>query len=142
MHESKKIQKLDTKLQNDLNDYNILKKLREKFDQYIKKSLVRVSLLALIEWNIEATHNHSKAKTKRDKLNESVAQKKRVIIVQQTRDKIIAEVKKKWKNEFKHWSERRSEMQMLELNETKLLQKTSNWLTSQLRSESTIESLF
>ena len=97
LHEFKEIQKLDTELQDDLNDYNILKKLREKFDQYIKKSLVKVSLLALIEWNIEVTHNHSKAKTKRDKLNEFIAQKKRVIIVQQTRDKIIAEVKKKWK---------------------------------------------
>jgi len=49
LHEFKEIQKLDTELQDDLNDYNILKKLREKFDQYIKKSLVRVSLLALIK---------------------------------------------------------------------------------------------
>jgi len=42
---------------------------------------VRASSLALIERDIEATHNHSKAKTKRDKLDESVAQKKEVIIV-------------------------------------------------------------
>jgi len=72
-----------------------LKKLREKFDQYIKKSLVRASSLALIERNIEATHNHSKATIKRNKLNESIAQKRKIIIVQQTRNKIIAEMKKK-----------------------------------------------
>ncbi len=126
LHESKEIQKFDTKLQDDLDDYDISKKLREKFDQYIKRLLMRVSSLALIERDIEATHNHSKAKIKRNKLNESVAQKKEVIIVQQTRSKITAEMKKKRKNGFKHRSEKRSEMQMLELNKTKLLQKTSN----------------
>jgi len=72
-----------------------LKKLREKFGRYIKGSLVRASSLALIERDIEATHNHSKAKAKRNKLDESVAQKRGVIIVQQARGKIIAEVKKK-----------------------------------------------
>jgi len=87
---------------------------------------VRASSLALIERNIEATHNHSKATIKRNKLNESIAQKRKIIIVQQTRNKIIAEMKKKWKNEFEHWSKKRSKMQMLELNETKLLQKTLN----------------
>jgi hypothetical protein len=58
-----------------------LKKLREKFDQYIKRSLVRINLLALIERNIEAIYNHSKAKTKRNKLGEFIAQKKKVIII-------------------------------------------------------------
>jgi len=80
-HESREIQKLDTELQDDLDDYDISKKLREKFDRYIKRSLVRASSLALIERDIEATHNHSKAKTKRDKLDESVAQKREIIIV-------------------------------------------------------------
>jgi len=80
-HESREIQKLGTELQDDLDDYDISKKLREKFDRYIKKSLVRASSLALIERDIEATHNHSKAKAKRDKLDESVAQKREVIIV-------------------------------------------------------------
>jgi len=42
---------------------------------------VRASSLALIKHDIEATHNHSKVKTKRDKLNESVAQKRKIIIV-------------------------------------------------------------
>jgi len=125
-HESREIQKLGTELQDDLDDYDISKKLREKFDRYIKKSLVRASSLALIERDIEATHNHSKAKAKRDKLDESVAQKREVIIVWQARGKITAEMKKKRKNGFEHRSERRSEMQMLELNETKLLWKTSN----------------
>ena len=96
-HESREIQKLDTELQDDLNDYDISKKLREKFDRYIKKSLVRTSSLALIERDIEATHNHSKVKTKRNKLDESVAQKKEIIIVRQTRSKITAEMKKKRK---------------------------------------------
>ncbi len=96
-HESREIQKLDTELQDDLDDYDILKKLREKFDRYIKRSLVRASSLALTERDIEATHNHSKAKAKRDKLDESVAQKRRVIIVRQARGKITAEVKKKRK---------------------------------------------
>jgi len=77
LHELREIQKLDTELQVNLNNYDISKKLREKVDQYIKKSLVRASSLALIERDIKATHNHSKAKTKRDKLNESVAQKKK-----------------------------------------------------------------
>ena len=76
-HESKEILKLDTELQNDLNDYDVSKKLREKFDQYVKGSLVKVSSLALTERDIEAIHNHSKAKTKRDKLSGSIAQKKR-----------------------------------------------------------------
>ncbi len=58
---------------------------------------MRASSLALIECDIEATHNHSKVKVKRNKLNESVAQKRRVIIVQQTRNKITAEMKKKRK---------------------------------------------
>jgi len=58
---------------------------------------VRASSLALIEHDIEATHNHSKAKAKRDKLDESVAQKEGIIIVRQTRDKITAEVKKERK---------------------------------------------
>ncbi len=98
-HESREIQKLGTELQDDLDDYDISKKLREKFDQYIKRSLVRASSLALIERDIEATHNHSKAKAKRNKLNESVAQKKKVIIVRQTRGKIIAEMKKKRKKQ-------------------------------------------
>ena len=97
LHKFKKIQKLDTKLQDDLDDYDISKKLREKFDRYIKSSLVRTSSLALIERNIEATYNHSKAKTKRNKLDESIAQKRRIIIVRQTRDKITADVKKKRK---------------------------------------------
>ena len=96
-HEFKEIQKLDTELQDDLNDYDISKKLREKFDRYIKSSLVRASSLALIERDIEATHNHSKAKAKRNKLDESIVQKRRVIIVRQTRDKITADVKKKRK---------------------------------------------
>ncbi len=56
---------------------------------------MKVNSFALIERDIKATHNHSKAKIKRNKLNESVAQKKKVIIVQQTRNKIIAEMKKK-----------------------------------------------
>ena len=97
LHELREIQKLDTELQNDLNDYDILKKLREKFDRYIKRSLVKASSLALIERDIEATHNHSKAKAKRNKLDESVAQKREVIIVRQARGKIAAEVKKKRK---------------------------------------------
>jgi len=42
---------------------------------------VKVSSLALIERDIEATHNHSKAKTKRNKLDESVVQKREIIIV-------------------------------------------------------------
>ncbi len=96
-HESREIQKLDTELQNNLNDYDISKKLREKVDWYIKKSLVRASSLALIERDIEATHNHSKAKTKRNKLDESVAQKREVIIVWQARNKITTEMKKKRK---------------------------------------------
>jgi len=58
---------------------------------------VRASSLALIERDIEATHNHSKAKAKRNKLDESVAQKREVIIVRQARGKIAAEVKKKRK---------------------------------------------
>ena len=97
LHELREIQKLDTELQDNLNDYNILKKLREKFDWYIKRSLVRASSLALIKHDIEATHNHSKVKTKRDKLNESVAQKRKIIIVWQTWGKITAEIKKKRK---------------------------------------------
>jgi len=97
LHELKEIQKLDTELQDDLDDYDISKKLREKFDWYIKKSLVRVNSLALIKCDIEATHNHSKMKIKRNKLNKSVVQKRKVIIIQQTRDKITAEMKKKWK---------------------------------------------
>ncbi len=58
---------------------------------------MRASSLALIERDIEATHNHSKAKTKRNKLDESVAQKKKIIIVRQARGKIAAEMKKKRK---------------------------------------------
>jgi len=58
---------------------------------------VRTSSLALIERDIEATHNHSKVKIKRNKLDESVAQKKEIIIVRQTRSKITAEMKKKRK---------------------------------------------
>ncbi len=96
-HESREIQKLGTELQDDLDDYDISKKLREIFDRYIKKSLVEASSLALIERDIEATHNHSKAKAKRNKLDESVAQKMRIIIVRQTRGKITAEMKKKRK---------------------------------------------
>ncbi len=96
-HELREIQKLGTELQDDLDDYDISKKLREKFDRYIKRSLVRASSLALIERDIEATHNHSKAKAKRNKLDESVAQKREVIIVRQARGKIAAEVKKKRK---------------------------------------------
>ncbi len=42
---------------------------------------MKVSSLALIERDIEATHNHSKAKTKRNKLDESVVQKREIIIV-------------------------------------------------------------
>ncbi len=96
-HESREIQKLGTELQDDLDDYDISKKLREKFGRYIKKSLVETSSLALIERDIEATHNHSKVKAKRNKLDESVAQKMRIIIVRQTRGKITAEMKKKRK---------------------------------------------
>jgi len=80
-HEPKEIQKLGTELQDDLDDYDISKKLREKFGRYIKGSLVRASSLALTKRDIEATHNHSKAKAKRNKLDESVAQKRGVIIV-------------------------------------------------------------
>ncbi len=58
---------------------------------------MRASSLALIERDIEATHNHSKAKTNRDRLDESVAQKREIIIVKQARNKITAEVKKKRK---------------------------------------------
>jgi len=58
---------------------------------------VRASSLALVERDIEATHNHSKAKAKRNKLDESVAQKGKVITVRQARGKITAEVKKKQK---------------------------------------------
>jgi len=58
---------------------------------------VRASSLALTERDIEATHNHSKAKAKRDKLDGSVAQKRGIIIVRQARDKITAEVKEKRK---------------------------------------------
>jgi hypothetical protein len=101
LHEFRKIQKLDTELQDDLNDYDISKKLREKFDQYIKRSLVRASSLALIEHDIEAIHNHSKAKIKRNKLDESVAQKREIIIIRQTRDKITAEMKKKRKKRIR-----------------------------------------
>ncbi len=96
-HESREIQKLGTELQDDIDDYDISKKLREKFGRYIKKSLVRASSLALIERDIEATHNHSKAKANRDRLDESVAQKREIIIVEQARNKITAEVKKKRK---------------------------------------------
>ncbi len=96
-HELREIQKLDTELQDDLDDYDISKKLREKFGRYIKGSLVRASSLALVERDIEATHNHSKAKAKRNKLDESVAQKGKVITVRQARGKITAEVKKKQK---------------------------------------------
>jgi len=96
-HELREIQKLGTELQDNLDDYDISKKLREKFGRYIKKSLVRASSLALAERDIEATHNHSKAKAKRNKLDESVAQKGKVIIVRQARGKITAEVKKKRK---------------------------------------------
>ncbi len=97
LHESREIQKLDTELQDDLDDYDISKKLREKFDRYIKGSLVRASSLALTKRDIEATHNYSKAKAKRNKLDESVAQKKGIIIVRQARNKITAEMKKKRK---------------------------------------------
>jgi len=96
-HESREIQKLDTELQDDLDDYDISKELREKFGRYIKGLLVRASSLALTERDIEATHNHSKAKAKRDKLDGSVAQKRGIIIVRQARDKITAEVKEKRK---------------------------------------------
>ena len=72
-HEPKEIQKLDTELQDDLDDYDISKELREKFDQYIKSFLVRASSLALIKHNIKATYNHSKAKAKRNKLDKSIA---------------------------------------------------------------------
>ncbi len=96
-HEPREIQKLGTELQDNLDDYDIPKKLREKFGRYIKGSLVRASSLALAERDIEATHNHSKAKAKRDKLGESVAQKRGVITVRQARGKITAEVKKKRK---------------------------------------------
>jgi hypothetical protein len=58
---------------------------------------VRASSLALTERDIEATHNYSKAKAKRNKLDESVAQKKGIIIVRQARNKITAEMKKKRK---------------------------------------------
>ena len=96
-HEPKEIQKLDTELQDNLDDYDISKKLRENFDRYIKSSLVRASSLALIERDIEATHNHSKAKAKRNKLNKSIAQKGKIITVWQARDKITADVKEKRK---------------------------------------------
>ena len=96
-HESKEIQKLDTESQDDLDDYDISKKLREKFDRYIKSSLVRASSLALAERDIEATHNHSKAKAKRDKLGGSIAQKGGVITVRQARGKITAGVKEERK---------------------------------------------
>ena len=96
-HKSTEIQKLNTELQDDLDDYDISKELREKFDQYIKSFLVRASSLALIKRDIEATHNHSKAKAKRDKRDESIAQKGKVITVWQARGKITADVKKKRK---------------------------------------------
>ncbi len=74
-HGPREIQKLGTELQDDLDDYDIPEELREKFGRYIKGSLVGASSLALAERDIEATHNHSKAKAKRDKLGGSVAQK-------------------------------------------------------------------
>ena len=80
-HGPKEIQKLGTELQDDLDDYDILTKLREKFNQYIKNSLMRTSLLALIKRDIKATYNHSKAKAKRDKLDKSIAQKGGIITV-------------------------------------------------------------
>ena len=58
---------------------------------------MKTSSLALIERNIEATYNHSKAKTKRDKLDKSIVQKRGVIIVRQARGKITADVKEKRK---------------------------------------------
>jgi len=58
---------------------------------------VRASSLALIERDIEATHNHSKAKAKRNKLGESVAQKGGIITVRQARNKITAGVKEERK---------------------------------------------
>jgi len=125
-HEPREIQKLGTELQDDLDDYDISKELREKFGRYIKGSLVRASSLALAERDIEATHNHSKAKAKRDKLGGSVAQKGGVITVRQARDKITAGVEEERKKRSEHRSERRSGMQMLELNGTKLLRKASN----------------
>ncbi len=100
-HESREIQKLDTELQDDLDNYDISKELREKVDRYIKGSLVRASSLALVERDIEATHNHSKAKAKRDKLDESVAQKGGVITVRQARDKITAGVKEERKKRIR-----------------------------------------
>jgi len=125
-HGPREIQKLGTELQDDLDDYDISKELREKFGRYIKGSLVRASSLALAERDIEATHNHSKAKAKRDKLGGSVAQKGGVITVRQARDKITAGVEEERKKRSEHRSERRSGMQMLELNGTKLLRKASN----------------
>ena len=97
LYEFKEIQKLDTKLQDDLDDYDISTKLREKFNQYIKNSLIRTSSLALIKRDIKATHNYSKAKAKRDKLDESIAQKGGIITVRQARGKITAGVKEKRK---------------------------------------------
>ncbi len=96
-HGSREIQKLDTELQDDLDDYDIPEELREKVGRYIKGSLVGASSLALAERDIEATHNHSKAKAKRDKLGGSVAQKGGVITVRQARGKITAEVEEERK---------------------------------------------
>lgn len=99
----KELLKLGIELQNDLDDYDISKELREKFGQYVKSSLVRISSLALAERDIEATHNHSKAKAKRDKLNETVAQKGGVITVRQARGKITAEVEEERKKRVRAW---------------------------------------
>jgi len=93
----REIQKLGTELQDDLDDYDISEELREKFGRYIKGSLVGASSLALAERDIEATHNHSKAKAKRDKLGGSVAQKGGVITVRQARGKITAGVEEERK---------------------------------------------
>jgi len=96
-HGPREIQKLGTELQDDLDDYDIPEELREKFGRYIKGSLVGASSLALAERDIEATHNHSKAKAKRDKLGGSVAQKVGVITVRQARGKITAGVEEERK---------------------------------------------
>ncbi len=58
---------------------------------------MRASSFVLAERDIEATHNHSKAKAKRNKLGGSIAQKRGVITVRQARGKITADVKEERK---------------------------------------------
>lgn len=89
-HGASEVIKAGKDLQDHLDDQEIPEETREDFNRFIKGSIEAAHSLALAERDIQATHDHSKLKAKRDKLAGSVAQKGGVITVSQARGRIRA----------------------------------------------------